>query len=199
MLENPTESFADFDHLLMATLRVWDPLGVFAGKYRAYARRMSLARRICQGFEVKRLARQLSEVSKRDFQRAAHVLAFLHRVSPRKFQAVAGEIDLDRINEAFGDEWQNMKHDAEVLLGVLFIAKSARDQVVKLIDRNSAKSSGFLHDWRLWRLKPRYGTSMAGEPSPWSVSIMLTGTLGLLSSPCSRNNARSPDDISAAL
>ncbi len=143
MLENPTESFANFDHLLMATLRVWDPLGVFVGKYRPDARRMSLARRICQGFEVKRLARQLSEVSKRDFQRAAHVLAFLHRVSPRKFRAVAGEIDLDRINEAFGDEWQNMKHDAEVLLGVLFTAKSARNQVVKLIDRNSAKIKRF--------------------------------------------------------
>jgi hypothetical protein len=143
MFENPTESFANFDHLLMATLRVWDPLGVFVGKYRPDERRMSLARRICQGFEVKRLARQLSEVSKRDFQRAAHVLAFLHRVSPRKFQAVAGEIDLDRINETFGDEWQNMKHDAEVLLGVLFIAKSARDQVVKLIDRNSAKIKRF--------------------------------------------------------
>ncbi|MCU1250074.1 MAG: hypothetical protein JWQ49_3103 [Edaphobacter sp.] len=143
MFENPTESFANLDHLLMATLRVWDPLGVFVGKYRPDARRMSLARRICQGFEVKRLARQLSEVSKRDFQRAAHVLAFLHRVSPRKFQAVAGEIDLDRINEAFGDEWQNMKHDAEVLLGVLFTAKSARDQVVKLIDRNVAKIKRF--------------------------------------------------------
>jgi hypothetical protein len=143
MFENPTESFANFDHLLMATLRVWDPLGVFVGKYRPDARRMSLARRICQGFEVKRLARQLSEVSKRDFQRAAQVLAFLQRVSPRKFRAVAGEIDLDRINEAFGDEWQNMKHDAEVLLGVLFTAKSARDQVVKLIDRNSAKIKRF--------------------------------------------------------
>ena len=97
---------------------------------------------VCQGFEVKRLARQLSEVSKRDFQRAAHVLAFLQRVSPR-FQAVAGEIDLDRINEAFGDEWQNMNHDPEVLLGVLFTAKGARDQVVKLIDRNAARIKRF--------------------------------------------------------
>lgn len=143
MFENPTESFADFHDLFMATLRVWDPLGVFVGKYRPDARRLSLARRICQGFEVKRLARQLSEVTKRDFQRAAHVLAFLHRVSPRKFQAVAGQIDLDRINEAFGNEWQNMNHDAEVLLGVLFTAKSARDQVVKLIDRNSSKIKRF--------------------------------------------------------
>ena len=143
LFENPTESFADFDDLFMATLRVWDPLGVFVGKYRPDARRLSLARRICHGFEVKRLARQLSEVTKRDFQRAAHVLGFLHRVSPRKFQAIAAEIDLDRINEAFGDEWQNMNHDAEVLLGVLFTAKSARDQVVRLIDRNSAKIKRF--------------------------------------------------------
>ena len=91
----------------MSTLRIWDPLGVFVGKLRPDARRLSLSRRICSDLDGARLAQQLSDLTKRDFQRAGFLLAFLHRVAPRKFESVVSGIDLDRLGSILSDEWRD--------------------------------------------------------------------------------------------
>jgi hypothetical protein len=136
-LENPTEAFSDVDDLLMGTLRIWDPLGVFVGKLRPDARRLSLSRRICSNLDGARLAQQLSDLRKRDLQRAGFLLAVLRRVAPRKFESVVSGIDLDRLDTILGDEWRNLTHDAEVFLGVIYAAKSGRERVRLLIERNA--------------------------------------------------------------
>jgi hypothetical protein len=136
---DPIETFGNLNDVLMSVLRVFDPLGVFVGKYRPDARRLSLARRICLRIEAYRLSQQLSEITKRNFQRAAFVLSFLHRVAPRKFEATAAELDLNRINLVIGEDWKKLSHDAEVFLGVMYVAKNARERVVDLIERNAER------------------------------------------------------------
>ena len=82
----------------MSTLRVWDPLGVFVGKLRPDARRLSLSKRICSNLDGVRLAQRLSNLTKRILQRAGFLLEFLHRIAPRKFDSVVSGIDLDRFD-----------------------------------------------------------------------------------------------------
>jgi hypothetical protein len=142
-IENPTEAFADVDDLLMSTLRAWDPLRVFVGKWRPDARRLSLSRRICRGLDSARLAKQLSDVTKRDLQRAGFLLEFLHRVAPRKFESVVSGIDLDRLNSILGDEWKNFTHDAEVILHLIYVAKSGREKIRALIEKNAHRIERF--------------------------------------------------------
>jgi len=136
LFENPTKAFSDIDDLLMSTLRVWDPLGVFVGKFRPDARRLSLSRRICRDLDGARLAQQLSDLKKRDLQMAGFLLALLHRVAPRKFDSIVSGIDLDRLDSALGDEWRNLTHEAEVFLGVVYVARSGEERIRALIERN---------------------------------------------------------------
>ena len=146
-VENPTDTFANVDDVLMSTLRVWDPLGVFVGKFRPDARRLSLSRRICRDIDGARLAQQLSELKKRDLQRSGFLLSFLHRVAPRKFEAVVSDIDLDRIDSVLGDEWRSLSHDSEVFLGVFYTADRGRERVRALIERNADRIERFPRVW----------------------------------------------------
>ncbi len=134
---SPTDTFSDVEDILMSVLRVFDPLGVFVGDLRPDARRLSLARRICIGIDANTLAKQLSDTAKRDLQRAAFVLSFLHRVARRKFEAVVAGIDWDRVDKTIGDDWKNLPHDPEVLVGVAYIANRARSRVTRLIETNA--------------------------------------------------------------
>ena len=141
--ENPIGAFADLDHVLMSTLRVWDPLGVFVGKLRPDARRLLLSRRISSDIDGERLAQQLSKLKKRDLQRAGFLLSFLRRVARRKFEAVVSGIDLDRLDSLLGDEWRSLSHDSEVFLGVLYTADAGRERVRALIERNGERIERF--------------------------------------------------------
>lgn len=135
--EDPIVTFQDLDPLLMSVLRVFDPLGVFVGRYRPDSRRLFLARRICSEIKAQSMAKQISSIAKRDFQTAAFVLHFMSKIVGSKFEAAVAAIDWEAVEQAIGDEWGNLPHDKEIFFGITFSAKNSRDEVTKVIERNA--------------------------------------------------------------
>jgi hypothetical protein len=137
LASNSISAFGQLDDIASHVLRVLDLLGVFVGRHRPSKRGRRLAKALCAAINPETLARQISAVSKRDFQKAGMLLSFLAKASPAKFNQTVAAIDWEEISATFGSDWSNLFHDAEVLLAVCFQRTEHRAAITALIERNA--------------------------------------------------------------
>jgi hypothetical protein len=134
LANDPVEGFHQLDHDFASTvLRVFDVLHVYVGKLKPTRRRWVIARRMCEKINPKRAAEQISTVRARHFQSAGFFLHFLCQSAPRKYDSVLRQLDWEKLDSVIGNDWANMPHDTEVLLGTLCLRQSTRYFVLKFI------------------------------------------------------------------
>jgi hypothetical protein len=165
--DDPVRTFRELDDMAWHVLRVVDPLGIYIGRHAPTVRMKSLAKRMCAPLRPIALAEKLSAAQKRDFQAVSLLLSFLHKASPAKYAATVAALDWIRIEATIGDDWSNMFHDAQVLLGVCYGAKASRPTVEAVIHRNL---------YRIVTLPPRLALM---APSTGYRHIETGGTIGL--------------------
>lgn len=136
LARNAFEGFESLDDLPMHVLRIYDPLGIFVGKHRPDKRRWAIGRSMCANIDSATVASQLSTVRKRDFQTAASFLIFLSKCSPKKFLSVVLQVDWTWLASAIGDDWANLPHETEVLLGVLSSQRQTQAMVASFLLQN---------------------------------------------------------------
>ena len=138
LYKDPVEGFGQLSHDFASTvLHVFDPLQVYVGKLKPTNRQWTIARRMCEKIDPKRIAEHISTVQPRYFQSAAFFLHFLHLAAPRKYEAVLSELDWEKLDSIIGGDWANMPHDTEVLLGSLYSRPPTRRLVEKLISNRA--------------------------------------------------------------
>ena len=131
---DPVEGFNQLSHNLASTvLHVFDPLNVYVGKLKPTRRQWAIARRMCEKIHPQQVAQHISTVRPRHFQSAAFFLHFLCRSAPRKYDAALCRVDWNELDSVIGDDWGNMPHDTEVLLGTLYLRPKTRHLVQRLI------------------------------------------------------------------
>ena len=136
LTRNAFEGFESLDDLPMHVLRIFDPLRVFIGQHRPDKRRWAIGRSMCATIDPATVASQLSTVRKRDFQTAASFLIFLSKCSPKKFLSVVSHVDWTWLASAIGDDWANLPHETEVLLGVLSSQRQTQAMVTSFLAQN---------------------------------------------------------------
>lgn len=136
LAENPISAFRDLDDIAWHVLRMLDPLGVYVGRLAPNPRQRELAAKMLQAIKPSRLATQLSASRLREFQHASFLLVFMARAVPAKFRSTIALMDWMRIAETIGPQWQNLPHEAEVLIGVAYGAKPSREMLAELICAN---------------------------------------------------------------
>lgn len=156
--KDPIEGFNQLSHDFASTvLRVFDVLGVYVGKLKPTRRHWAIARRICDKIDPKQVAEHIATVRLRHFQSAAYLLHFINQSAPKKYDAVIRQIDWDKLNANIGDEWANMSHDTEVLLGTLFSRPATRHLVQQFITVRAARIVRFPP--RIMLMVPEVGIS----------------------------------------
>lgn len=134
LTKDPVEGFHQLSHGFASTvLRVFDVLHVYVGKLKPTRRQWTIARRVCEKIDPKRVAEQISTVRRRHFQSAGFFLHFLCQSSPRKCEAVVRQLDWEQLDSVICDDWANMPHDTEVLLAMLYSRPATRHLVQKFI------------------------------------------------------------------
>ena len=134
LANDPVEGFHQLSHDFASTvLRVFDVPHVYVGKLKPTNRQWTIARRMCEKIDPKRVAKQISMVRPRHFQSAGFFLHFLCKSSPRKYDAVLRQLDWVKLDSVIGDDWANMSHDTEVLLGTLYLRPPTRHLVQEFI------------------------------------------------------------------
>jgi len=135
LLDNdPIDGFHQLSHDLVSTvLHVFDVLGVYVGKLQPSRRQWAIARSLVAKVDPTSVAQQISVARPRHFQSAAFFLHFLHKTAPRKYDTVLRQLDWDKIDAAIGDDWANMPHDTEVLLGTLHSSAPTKHLVQQFI------------------------------------------------------------------
>jgi len=156
LAKDPVEGFHQLSGDLASTvLRVFDVLQVYVGKLKATRRQWTIARRMCEKIDPKRVAEHISVVRPRHFQSAGFFLHFLYQAAPRKFDAALRQLDWEKLDSVIGDDWANMPHDTEVLLGTLYSRPATRHLVQKLI---SDRADRIVHlPPRLMLMAPEFG------------------------------------------
>lgn len=134
LAKDPVEGFHQLSHDFASTvLRVFDVLHVYIGKLKPTRRQWTIARRMCEKIDPKRVAEHISTVLPRHFQSAGFFLHFLCQSAPQKYEAALRQLDWRKLDSVIGDDWSNMPHDTEVLLGTLYLRPSTRHLVQKFI------------------------------------------------------------------
>ncbi len=134
LAKDPVEGFHQLSYDLASTvLRVFDVLHVYVGKLKPTRRQWTIARRMCEKIDPRRVAEHISTVRPRHFQSAGFFLQFLCQSAPRKYEAVLRQLDWEKLDSVIADDWANMPHDTEVLLGTLYSRPSTRYLVQKFI------------------------------------------------------------------
>lgn len=134
LAKDAVEGFNQISHDFASTvLRVFDVLHVYVGKLKPSRRQWTIARRMCEKIDPKRVAEHISTVRPRHFQSASDFLYFLYQSAPRKYEAVLRQLDWEKLDSVIGDDWANMPHETEVLLGMLHSRPSTRHLVQKFI------------------------------------------------------------------
>lgn len=138
LAKDPVEGFDQLSFDFVSTvLRVFDVLHVYVGKLKPTRRQWTIARRICEKIDPKRVAEHISTVRPRHFQSAGFFLHFLCQSAPRKCEAVLRQLDWEKLDLVIGDDWANMPHDTEVLLGTLYSRLPTRHLVQKFISERA--------------------------------------------------------------
>lgn len=134
LAKDPVEGFHQLSHdFASSVLRVFDVLHVYVGKLKPTRRQWTIARRMCEKIDPKRVAEHISTVCPRHFQSAGFFLHFLCQSAPKKYEAVLRQLDWKKLNSVIGDDWANMPHDTEVLLSTLYSRPPTRHLVQKFI------------------------------------------------------------------
>lgn len=134
LAKDPVEGFYQLSHDLASTvLRVFDVLHVYVGKLKPTRRQWAIARRMCEKIDPKRVAEHISTVRPRNFQSAGFFLHFLCQSAPRKYETALCQVDWNKLDLVVGDDWANMPHDTEVLLGTLYLRPPTQHLVQKFI------------------------------------------------------------------
>ncbi|MEN3370449.1 MAG: hypothetical protein V7609_2592 [Verrucomicrobiota bacterium] len=156
LAKDPVGGFDQLSHDFASTvLRVFDPLHVYVGKLKPTSRQRMIARRMCEKIDPKRVAEHISTVRPRHFQSAGFFLQFVHQSAPRKYEAIASQIDWEKLDSVIGDDWANLPHETEVLLGALYSRQSTRHFVQKLISDRAERIVHFPP--RLMLMAPEVG------------------------------------------
>lgn len=138
LAKDPVEGFHQLSHDFASTvLRVFDVLHVYVGKLNPTRRQWTIARRMCEKIDPKRVAEHISTVRTRHFQSAGFFLHFLCQSAPRKYEAVLRQLDWEKLESVIGDDWANMPHDTEALLGTLYSRPLTRYLVQKFISERA--------------------------------------------------------------
>lgn len=138
LAKDPVEGFNQLSHDFASTvLRVFDVLHVYVGKLKPTRRQWTIARRMCEKIDPKRVAEHISTVRPRHFQPAGFFLHFLCQSAPRKYEAVLRQLDWEKLDSVIGNDWANMPHDTEVLLGTLYSRPATRHLVQKFISERA--------------------------------------------------------------
>lgn len=134
LANDPVEGFHQLSHDFASTvLRVFDVLHVYVGELKPSRRQWMIARRMCEKIDPKRVAEHISKVRPRHFQSVGFFLHFLCQSAPRKYEAVLSQLDWEKLDSIIGDDWANMPHETEVLLGTFYSRPSTRHLVQKFI------------------------------------------------------------------
>ncbi len=134
LTKDPLDGFNQLSHDLASTvLRVFDVLNVYVGKWKPTRRQWMIASRMCDNIDPKRVAERISNVRPRHFQSAGYFLHFLCQSAPRKYEAVLRQIDWVKLDLVIADDWENMPHETEVLLGTLYWRRPTQHLVQKFI------------------------------------------------------------------
>lgn len=132
--KNPIEGFYQLSHDFASTvLRVFDVLGIYVGKMQPTPRQRGIARSMCDKVDPKLVAERISMIRPRHFQSASFLLHFLSKVAPRKYDAVLRQLDWMQLDAVIGDDWENMHHETEELLAMLYSRQPTRHLVQKFI------------------------------------------------------------------
>ena len=114
---DPINGFSQIEHdIVMCFLRVWDPLGVYVGKHGPDRRQVEIARELCRQIDCKNAAEIISNASRREFQRAAHFLAFFRNVNKKQSAILCRQLDWNCIDKTIGDNWKWLDHDSTVFI-----------------------------------------------------------------------------------
>lgn len=98
---------------------------------------------MCEKIDPKLVAEHISKVRPRNFQSAGLFLHFLHLAVPRKYEAALRQLDWQKLDLSIGDDWANMPHDTEVLLGTLYSRPQTRQLVQKFIAERADRIVNF--------------------------------------------------------
>ncbi|MBW4332362.1 hypothetical protein KY084_16055 [Stakelama sp. CBK3Z-3] len=134
--ENPVEAFAQLEDIFWGGLKVYEPFGRSRGKRGATTCSLSIAAKICDAWEPKRLAEQLSGVTLREFERAGILLHVLRRCLPAAYQETVAALDWDRLDAAIGADWKAPSHDAVAFLCQCYESKLGRAAVAQLVEKH---------------------------------------------------------------
>ena len=158
LFRDPIEGFNQLSRELASTvLHVFDVLHVYVGKRKPNRRQWAIARRMCEKIDPKQVAEHISAVRPRHFQSAAHFLHFLHRITPRKYDAVLRHLNWSTLDFAVGEDWAHMPHDTEVLLASLSLGQKTRHLVQEFIANRAKQIVSFPP--RLMLIVPEIGVT----------------------------------------
>ncbi len=158
LAKDPVEGFHQLSHDFASTvLRVFDVLHVYVGKLKPTRYQWTIARRMCEKIDPKRVAEHISAVRPRHFQSAGFFLHFLCQSAPQKYEAVVRQLDWGKLDSVIGDDWANMPHDTEVLLGTLYSRPATRHFVQKFITERADRIVHFPP--RLMLMVPEVGVA----------------------------------------
>lgn len=133
---NPIEGFRQLQDVFMIILHIFDPLGVFG---KPDVRRKNIGKKMCVDMSAELLARHISQIQLRQFQETTFFLDFLYKCAPKKFAQVIQKLDWVQINSTIGDHWNDLPHEIEIFIGVLYIEKKGRSMVTNFITQHSQK------------------------------------------------------------
>lgn len=139
LAKDPVEGFHQIDDLLFKVLRVFDVLGIYVGKHKPTRRQWTIARRMCDAIEARRVAEHISTVRPRHFQTAGFFLHFLSQSAPRKYEATLRQLDWEKLDLVIGADWADMPHETEVLLSSLYSRPKTRHLVEEFISERSER------------------------------------------------------------
>jgi hypothetical protein len=132
----PQDAFSDLRDIVWNALRLYDPLHIYVGKLAASRRMRQVGRKICSCWSPKDLAISLSRSTKRNFQAAAGLLSFMHKASPKQFEATVLALDWGEIEKTIGPDWVDDIGDARMLLGVAYTVPAARLAIQAMVSHN---------------------------------------------------------------
>lgn len=134
LAKDPVEGFHHLSHDFASTvLHVFDVLNVYVGKRKPTRRQWAIVRRMCEKIDPQQVAEHVSTVRPRHFQSAAFFLHFLYQSAPRKYDAALRQLDWETLDSVVAEDWADMPHDTEVLLGTLSLRAQTRHLVREFI------------------------------------------------------------------
>jgi hypothetical protein len=114
---DPIKVFSQIEEqIAMSVLGVWDPLGIYRGKKAPDHKQKEFARMLCKQIDFKKSAEIISNVSRREFQAAAHFQAFFRKVNKKQAANLCRHLDWDRIDKTIGDNWKRLDHDSTIFI-----------------------------------------------------------------------------------